>query len=103
MYKLSFFVPVDAKEKVKEALFSIGIGKYKNYDKCSWEVLGQGQFRPLKGANPHIGTINDVEKVKEYKVEMICKDHLIKKAVLELKKSHPYEEVAYEVIKLEEF
>jgi len=103
MYKLSFFVPINDKEKVKEALFLIGVGKYKNYDKCSWEVLGEGQFRPLQGANPHIGAINKTEKVKEYKVEMICEDYLIKKAVLELKKSHPYEEVAYEVIKLEEF
>lgn len=102
MYKISFFVPEDHKEKVKEALFEIGVGRYKNYDKCSWEVLGSGQFRALEGANPHIGDVGKVEKVDEYKVEMVCDDSLIKKAVDVLKEAHPYEEVAYEVFKMEE-
>ncbi len=102
MYKLSFFVPEKQKEKVKEALFEIGVGKYKNYDKCSFETKGEGQFRPLKKSNPFIGKQDEVEKVEEYKVEMICKDKLIKKAVKALKKAHPYEEVAYDVLKLEE-
>jgi len=103
MYKLSFFVPKEHKEKVKEALFSIGVGKYKKYDKCSWEVLGSGQFRPLQGSDPFLGSVGAVERVDEYKVEMICEDGVIKKAVATLKEAHPYEEVAYEVIKLEEF
>ncbi len=103
MYKLAFFVPKEEKETVKEALFTIGVGKYNNYDKCSWEILGTGQFRALSGANPHIGTIGEVETLEEYKVEMICSDELIQKAVEKLKDAHPYEEVAYEVIKLEEF
>jgi len=102
MYKLSFFVPKEQKEEVKEALFDIGVGKYKDYDKCSWEVLGTGQFRPLENANPFIGKKGEVEKVEEYKVEMICEDLLIKKAIKVLKETHPYEEVAYEVIKLED-
>jgi hypothetical protein len=102
MYKLSFFVPKEQKEEVKEALFDIGVGKYKDYDKCSWEVLGIGQFRPLENANPFIGKKGEVEKVEEYKVEMICEDLLIKKAIKVLKETHPYEEVAYEVIKLED-
>ncbi len=102
MYKLSFFVPKEQKEKVKEALFSIGVGAYENYDKCSWEIEGTGQFRPLQGANPFLGKVGEVERVVEYKVEMICKDELIQKAVQTLKETHPYEEVAYEVIKLED-
>ena len=103
MYKLAFFVPKEQKEEVKEALFAIGAGTYENYDKCSWEVEGTGQFRPLKGANPFLGEVGELERVKEYKVEMICKDELIQKAVSTLKEVHPYEEVAYEVVKLEEF
>ena len=103
MYKLAFFVPVKAKESVKEALFNIGAGRYKNYDKCSWEVLGEGQFRPLQGAKPALGTIGILEKVAEYKVEMICTHEVIKEAITTLKQTHPYEEVAYEVFKLEEF
>jgi len=103
MYKLTYFVPLDAKEKTKEALFNIGVGKYNNYEFCSFETLGVGQFKPIKDANPHIGRLDKVEKVQEYKVEMICCDELIREAVKVLKESHPYEEVAYEVFRIEEF
>jgi len=103
MYKLNYFVPQDAKEKTKEALFNVGAGQFRNYDCCCFESEGIGQFRPLDGANPYIGKHNKIEYVKEYKVEMICEDKLIKKAVKVLKEAHPYEEVAYEVIKLEDF
>lgn len=103
MYKLNYFVPVDAKEKTKQALFDIGVGRYKNYECCSFESLGVGQFKPVKRANPHIGELNKIEEVQEYKVEMVCNDDLIKEAVTVLKEVHPYEEVAYEVFKIEEF
>ncbi len=103
MYKLSFFVPSSHKEAVKEALFEVGAGRYAHYDKCSWEVLGEGQFRALQGANPFLGEIEKIEKVQEYKVEMICNDEIIQRAVARLKEVHPYEEVAYDVIRLEIF
>ena len=103
MYKLNFYVPVDKKESVKQALFNIGVGKYENYECCSFETLGVGQFKPMKNAKPFLGEINKIEKVDEYKIEMICSDKLIKEAVKVLKESHPYEEVAYEVFKIEEF
>ncbi len=101
MYKLIYFVPVENKEDTKQALFDIGAGKFENYECCSFEILGTGQFKPIDKANPHIGTLNNIETVQEYKVEMICEDHLIKQAVATLKDIHPYEEVAYDVIKLE--
>jgi len=103
MYKLNYYVPADAKESTKEALFAIGVGKFDNYEYCCWESLGEGQFKPVNGANPHIGKLNTLEKVAEYKVEMICSDALIQKAVSTLKEVHPYEEVAYEVFKMEDF
>lgn len=102
MYKLNFFVPHSDKERVKEALFNIGVGRYANYEYCSFETLGHGQFKPINSANPYIGELNKIEIVEEYKVEMICKDELIKKAVELLKATHPYEEVAYEVFRMEE-
>ena len=102
MYKLSYFVPKEAKESTKEALFKVGAGKFRNYDCCSFESEGTGQFRALNGANPYIGKIDKIEYVQEYKIEMICEDALIKKVVEALKEAHPYEEVAYEVIKLED-
>jgi hypothetical protein len=103
MYKLNFYVPGAEKKKVKEALFAIGVGVFANYEHCAWETLGVGQFKPMSGANPHVGKVNQLERVDEYKVEMICSDELIKRAVEILKDVHPYEEVAYEVFKMEEF
>jgi hypothetical protein len=94
---------MDAKEKTKEALFAVGAGRFNNYECCSWESLGEGQFKPLSGANPAIGEVNRLEKIAEYKVEMICEAKLIKLAVETLKDVHPYEEVAYEVFKIENF
>ena len=103
MYKLNYYVPVNAKERTKQALFDIGVGRFDNYEYCSWESLGQGQFKPIENANPTIGELDTLEILDEYKVEMICSDKLIHKAVETLKESHPYEEVAYEVFKMEEF
>ena len=103
MYKLNFFVPTADKERVKNALFEIGVGRYDNYECCSFETLGTGQFKPMRNADPHIGELGRIERVQEYKVEMICSDELIKKAVEILKEVHPYEEVAYEVLKMEMF
>ncbi|HUH42215.1 MAG TPA: hypothetical protein VLZ29_03790 [Sulfurimonas sp.] len=102
MYKLNFFVPATDKERVKEALFKVGAGRYENYEYCSFETLGSGQFKPIKDANPHIGELNKLEKVQEYKVEMICSHELIHEAIKVLKEVHPYEEVAYEVFQMEE-
>lgn len=103
MYKLNYHVPTDAKESTKQALFDIGVGRYENYEYCSFETLGEGQFKPINNANPYIGELNKIEKVQEYKVEMICKNELIHKAIEVLKEVHPYEEVAYEVFRMEEF
>jgi len=103
MYKLNYYVPVNAKERTKDALFSIGVGMFDNYENCSFETLGKGQFKPVGNANPAIGSLDTLEVLDEYKIEMICKDELIELAVKTLKDAHPYEEVAYEVFKMEEF
>jgi len=102
MYKLVYFVPTKDKESTKKALFEVGAGKYNNYECCCFETIGTGQFKPIDGANPTIGILNKVEKVEEYKIEMICEGHLIKDAVKILKEIHPYEEVAYDVMRLED-
>ncbi len=103
MYKLSFFVPLEHCEEVKAAVFKTGAGKIGDYDSCSWQTKGEGQFRPLEGSNPFIGQKGAVERVEEYKVELVCSDELIGDAVAALKTAHPYEEPAYDVWKLEEF
>ena len=101
MYQLALYVPAENLEEVKAALFAKGAGKYKNYDCCCWQTLGEGQFRPLAGSDPHIGEVGRVEVVPEYKVELICTDDIIEEVVAELIRVHPYEEPAYTVIKLD--
>ena len=102
MFKLCFFVPVDSAEQVKLAVFGAGAGRIGNYDRCCWQVKGQGQFRPLAGSDPHIGQHGEVELVEELKIEMVCDAKHIQDAVAALRQVHPYEEVAYEVYKLQE-
>lgn len=102
MYKLVFFVPESHLESVKAAVFSAGAGAIGNYDQCCWQVLGQGQFRPLAGSKPYLGQANKLETVAEYRVEMVCADECIAQAVTALRTSHPYEEPAIDVWKLSE-
>jgi hypothetical protein len=97
MYKLTFFVPGTHLEKVKKALFDAGAGRYRNYDSCSWQTKGIGQFRPLEDSDPFIGSRGDIEEVEEYKVEMICAEKYIKPVLDALISAHPYEEPAYDV------
>lgn len=101
MYKLSFYVPASHLEQVKQAVFATGAGRIGNYDNCCWQVAGQGQFRALDGSKPWIGRQGSVETVEEYRVELVCVDELIKAAVAALKLAHPYEEPAYDVVRLE--
>ncbi len=99
-YKLVFFVPEGSVEEVKKAIFATGAGSLGNYAQCSWQTLGMGQFLPLDGANPTIGNVDVVEQVSEWRVEILCTAENIKDAIEALKKSHPYEEPAFEVYAL---
>ncbi len=100
MYKLNFYVPESHLEPIKNALFAIGAGHYNAYDQCCWQVRGEGQFRPLADSRPYLGKSGQLEKVVEYKVEMICSDEDIKAIVKTLLSIHPYEEPAYEIYKI---
>lgn len=102
MYKLCFFVPETHLEQTKLALFNAGAGRIGDYDRCAWQCRGQGQFRPLEGSNPHLGQKDQMERVVEYKVELVCKDSLVRGALKALKEAHPYEEPAYDIYRLEE-
>lgn len=101
-YKIIFFVPITHAEVVKSALFKANAGKIGAYDSCSFESIGVGQYRPLKGSNPFLGSELVTEKVDELRVEMVCSSENLKEAVEALKTSHPYEMPAFDVIKLEE-
>ncbi|MBU2097814.1 MAG: YqfO family protein [Gammaproteobacteria bacterium] len=102
MYKLCFYVPQSHLDVVKQAVFDAGAGRIGNYENCCWQVEGQGQFRPLAGSNPAIGQLNQLETVVEYRVEMVCGKNLISDVINALKRAHPYEEPAYDVVQLAE-
>lgn len=95
-WKLEFYVPESHLEKVKTAVFAAGAGKIGNYCCCSWETLGEGQFKPLPGSEPYVGAQGEVEKVDEYKVELVCESGALDKAIEALKEAHPYETPAYQ-------
>ncbi len=97
MYKLAFFVPPSHVEEVKDAMFSAGGGCIGAYDCVSWQTLGEGQYRPGEGSSPFIGTPGQLEKLPEYKVEMVCAADRIRAVVAALKQAHPYEEVAFDL------
>lgn len=100
MYKLSFYVPDTHVEAVKQAVFAVGGGRIGAYDSCAWQVLGQGQFRPLAGSQAFLGSQDVLETVVEWKVEMVVADELIHAAVKALRQNHPYETPAFEVWRL---
>lgn len=103
MYKLCVFVPESHLDAVKDALFIAGAGKIGDYDCCCWQVKGQGQFRPLQGSSPYFGKQDKLEVVSEYKLELVCDDSQMREAVMAMKQTHPYDEPAYDVVKLENF
>lgn len=100
MYQIIFYVPESHCEIVKSAIFNEGAGRIGDYDQCAWQILGAGQFRPLKNSDAFIGEVDKLEKVPEYRVEMVCEKSLIKPVLQALINAHPYETPAYSVIEV---
>lgn len=101
MYKLCFYVPESHVEIVKNAVFQAGAGRYENYDCCAWQVRGQGQFRPLAGSRPFLGSAGTgLERVEEYRVEMICAEEVAPAVLAALCAAHPYETPAYDCVRI---
>ena len=100
MVKITVYIPGEALESVKTAMFDAGAGRLGNYEHCSWQVLGEGQFRPLPGSSPYVGQEGDVETVAEYRVEMLCEESKAKAVIAAMKQAHPYEVPAYDVLSI---
>jgi hypothetical protein len=98
MIKLCFYVPPSHLDQVKTAVFAAGAGRIGTYDSCCWQVLGQGQFRPLAGSQPFLGQKGTVEVVDEYRVEMVCETQHTGAVVAALLASHPYETPAWDMV-----
>ncbi len=99
--KLAVFVPVDSVDKVADAIFINGGGVIGEYSGCSFRTPGTGTFRGSEKSNPAAGEKGAAEKVEEVKLEVILDSWKLKTILTEIKKVHPYEEVAYDVYPLE--
>ena len=96
-YQLHFFVPTDALEMVKSAIFAAGGGTLGAYTHCCWQTQGTGQFMPNMGANPAIGSVGTLSQVDEWYVLILCSEISMQGVIAALKAAHPYEEPAYGV------
>jgi dinuclear metal center YbgI/SA1388 family protein len=101
IYKLFTYAPASHAEVVKEALFTAGAGKIGLYEECSFNITGTGTFKPMAGSSPFLGAVGTRETAEEVKIEVIFSHYLQPKILQALFAAHPYETVAYEVIKLE--
>ena len=101
LYKLAVYVPMTHEVIVREALGESGAGYIGNYSNCTFNTSGVGTFKPEEKANPFIGNVGELELVKEVKIETIVPANILQKTVDNMIKAHPYEEVAYDVYKLE--
>ncbi|WP_027377290.1 Nif3-like dinuclear metal center hexameric protein [Kaistella palustris] len=99
--RLDVYVPRDFAEKVKEALFAAGAGNIGFYDECSFAVSGNGTFRPVEGSNPFSGKLGVRENAAEEIISVIFEDFRQHSVVGNMKAAHPYEEVAYQILDLE--
>ncbi|MGB0778282.1 MAG: Nif3-like dinuclear metal center hexameric protein [Flavobacteriaceae bacterium] len=101
LLQLNLRVPVSHAELVIQALFKAGAGKLGNYDSCGFRIPGSGSFRPLDGADPFSGQINTLSEETEIELKVSLETHLKSEVLAAMIKTHPYEEVAYELILLE--
>ncbi|WKY43388.1 Nif3-like dinuclear metal center hexameric protein [Eubacteriaceae bacterium ES2] len=98
--KLVVFVPKTHASEILAALQISGAGAIGQYDSCSFSTPGTGRFRPLEGANPFIGTANQIEAVDELRIEAIVREEALNQTISQLKSVHPYETMAYDVYPL---
>jgi len=99
--KLVVYVPAGHEQGLAEALFSAGAGKIGAYDQCSFRSRGMGTFRAGEGPRPFIGKVGDREEVEELRLETIVPRRRLPGVLEKMHKVHPYEEVAYDLVPLQ--
>jgi len=99
-YKLVVFVPIESMAEVSNAVFAAGAGAIGSYSHCGFSSDGTGTFLPLEGSKPAIGKKGKLEKVPEIRFETIVPAEKLDKVVASMKKVHPYEMPAFDIIKL---
>jgi hypothetical protein len=98
--KLVWFVPVEALERTRSAVFDAGGGRIGGYERCSWYTPGTGTFLGDETTSPALGESGREEHVAELRVETVVPEGRIRDAIVALRLAHPYEEPAYDVYPL---
>lgn len=91
------FVPPDALDRVRDALFAAGAGRIGAYERCSWYANGTGTFVAGEGADPAVGERGVEERVSESRLETVFPAERHREVVNALRAAHPYEEPAYDI------
>jgi len=99
--KLFVFVPVAHVYAVRTALFAAGAGHIGKYSACSFNSPGTGTYQAGEGANPYIGSVGEFHQEPEVRVEVIFPGRLEGGVLKAMRAAHPYEEVAYDVVTLD--
>jgi hypothetical protein len=100
-YKLIFTVPLEYADVVRNAIGEVGAGTYANYSFCSFSTRGIGRFKPEEGSSPAIGKVGKLESIEEERVECQVDAEAVDAVLAELRRVHPYEEIAYDLFPLE--
>ena len=98
--KLVVFVPPEALDAVRDAVFSAGAGRIGDYERCSWYAEGTGTFLGGEGTNPAAGKPGREEHVRELRLETVFPAQQQEQVVAALRRAHPYEEPAFDVYEL---
>jgi len=98
---ITLLTPKGSEKQIEEAIFSEGAGQIGNYDNCRFLLKGEGSFRPMKGANPSIGSLSKREFVQEVQLSFIFESYKKNNILKAIKKSHPYEEISYQIYNLD--
>jgi hypothetical protein len=101
-YKLVWFVPREALDATRDAVFAAGAGRIGAYERCSWYAAGTGTFFGGSGARPTLGEAGREERVAELRVETLVPGERLGDVVAALRTAHPYEEPAFDVYALAE-
>ena len=99
-HKLVWFVPEEALDATRDAVFAAGAGRIGDYERCSWYTTGTGTFLGGEGTEPTIGRAGQEERTRELRVETVVPGELVPAVVAALLAAHPYEEVAYDLYQL---
>jgi hypothetical protein len=99
-YKLVWFVPREALEATRSAVFAAGAGRIGAYERCSWYAAGTGTFFGGEGASPALGEAGREQRVSELRVETVVPEERLAEVVAALREAHPYEEPAFDVYTL---